>query len=67
MIRCQGNYRTEAYDELMTFNPKLMEYLIWYNTEKPHRGIRKVPPLRYYLNNFLSPAQSNKYWTLTVY
>ena len=61
------NSHEDYLDELMTFNPKLMEYLIWYNTEKPHRSIGKIPPMRYYLNNFLPPAQSNKYWTLTTY
>jgi hypothetical protein len=43
-----------------------MNYLIWYNTEKPHRGIGKLPPLRYYLDNFVTPQQSNMLWTLTV-
>ena len=52
-------------DELDAFNRKLMEYLIWYNTERPHRGIGKIPPMRYYLDNFLPPAQSNMLWTLT--
>jgi len=42
-----------------------MEYLIWYNTEKPHRGIGKLPPLRYYLDNFVTPQKSNMLWTLT--
>jgi len=59
------NSNEDYLDELVTFNPKLMDYLIWYNTEKPHRGIGNVPPLRYYVDNFLSPAQSNRYWTLT--
>jgi hypothetical protein len=36
----------------------LMEYLIWYNTEKPHRSIGKLPPLKYYLNDFFTPKQS---------
>jgi len=42
-----------------------LPYLIWYNTERPHRGIGKIPPLRYYLDNFLPTAKSNMYWTLT--
>jgi putative transposase len=52
-------------DEPDDFNRKLMDYLIWYNTERPHRGIGKVPPLRYYLDNFLPPDISNMSWTLT--
>ena len=30
-------------DETTIFNRYLMEYLIWYNTERSHRGIDKVP------------------------
>jgi len=52
-------------DEPDEFNRKLMEYLIWYNTERPHRGIGKISPLRYYLDNFLPPSLSNVAWTLT--
>ncbi len=55
----------DALDEPDAFNRELMDYLIWYNTEKPHRGIGKLPPLRYYLNNFVTPQQSNMLWTLT--
>jgi transposase InsO family protein len=52
-------------DEPDDFNRKLMDYLIWYNTEKPHRGIGKVPPMRYYLDNFCHLDNSNMLWTLT--
>ncbi|MDO8687485.1 MAG: integrase core domain-containing protein [Dehalococcoidales bacterium] len=52
-------------DEPDDFNRKLMDYLIWYNTEKPHRGIGKVSPMRYYLDNFCPLDQSNMLWTLT--
>lgn len=54
-------------DQPDDFNRELMDYLIWYNTEKPHRGIGKLPPLRYYLENFLAPQKSNMLWTLTEY
>jgi hypothetical protein len=30
-----------------------------------HRGIGKVPPLRYYVDKFITPKKSNMYWTLT--
>ena len=53
-------------DEPADFNLKLMDYLIWYNTEKPHRSIGNLPPLRYYLDNFIIiPEKSNMLWTLT--
>jgi putative transposase len=61
------NPHMDAIDELETFNCKLMDYLIWYNTEKPHRGIGNLSPLSYYVDNFLTPPQkSNMLWTLTI-
>jgi len=60
------NLYEDYLDEPAIFNVKLMEYLIWYNTEKPHRGIENLPPLRYYLDQFLSPKKSNMLWTLTL-
>jgi putative transposase len=59
------DWHTDALDEPEPFNRLLMNYLIWYNTERPHRGIGKLPPLRYYLNNFSLPEKSNMLWTLT--
>ncbi len=51
-------WHTDVLDEPETFNRILMNYLVWYNTEKPHRGIGKLPPLRYYLDNFVAPQKS---------
>jgi transposase InsO family protein len=62
------NYHSDYIDEPDDFNRLLMDYLIWYNTEKVHRGIGKTTPLRYYLDNFVTnPEKSNMYWTLTFY
>ena len=63
--QCVGLY-LDYLDEPAEFNRKLMEYLLWYNTERPHRAIGKIPPLRYYLDNFIPSVQSNMYWTLTT-
>jgi putative transposase len=60
-----SDWHEESLDDPEVFNRSLMEYLIWYNTEKPHRGIGKMPPLRYYLDKFVSPLKSNMLWTLT--
>lgn len=60
-------WHTDLLDEPNIFNRHLMLYLIWYNTEKVHRGIGKSSPLRYYLDNFvIRPKKSNMYWTLTT-
>ena len=55
-------------DDIYAFNKKLMEYLIWYNTKKPHRAINKLAPLRYYINMVIkNNIKSNMLWTLTFY
>jgi len=54
-------------DDTANLNQRLLDYLLWYNTEKPHRGIGNLPPLRYYVDSFLPLHQSNMYWTLTPY
>jgi len=59
-------WNTDLLDDSTVFNRHLMLYLIWYNTEKPHRAIDKKSPLRYYLDNFVTDHQkSNMLWTLT--
>ena len=62
------NWHIDEMDEPYEFNHKLMAYLVWYNTEKPHRGLNNLPPMQYYINNYFSdPLQSNMLWTLTGY
>jgi len=53
-------------DDLDSFNAELMQYLIWYNTEKPHRSIGKIPPLQFFIDNFYPRKKSNMLWTLTT-
>lgn len=59
-------WHVNELDEPSILNYHLMDYLLWYNTEKPHRGIGKLPPLRYYLDKFVTdPEKSKTSWTLT--
>jgi len=60
-----ADWHIDSLYEPDAFNRILMDYLIWYNMEKPHRGIGKLPPLRYYLDNFVTNQKSNMLWTLT--
>lgn len=62
-----ADWHADSLDDPEVFNRSLMDYLVWYNTEKPHRGIGKLPPLRYYLDNFAPSQKSNMLWTLTIY
>jgi len=59
-----ADWHTDMLDEPAVFNRHLMKYLVWYNTERPHRSIGRMPPLRYYLDTFV-PQQSQMLWTLT--
>lgn len=65
----QDQYVSWHLDELMTptsFNVGLVEWLLWYNTEKQHSALGKIPPLRYYVEKFITnPQKSNMLWTLT--
>lgn len=61
------NKETLAYD-IDEFNRKLIDWLLWYNTERPHYSLRMIPPMRYIINNlFLTPQKSNMLWTHTKY
>ena len=52
-----------AYD-LETFNRELMDWLLWYNTRRPHWSIGLISPLRYICNK-LSAEKSQMCWTST--
>jgi len=42
------------------FNKELMEYLVWYNTEKPHSSINNLTPIDYLIySNKLNAFKSN--------
>ena len=52
-----------AYD-INEFNRRLMEWLLWYNTRRPHWSIGLISPLRYICNK-LTAEQSHMLWTST--
>ncbi len=52
-----------AYD-LDAFNRALMDWLLWYNTRRPHWSIGLLSPLRYIVNK-LPAAESHMCWTST--
>lgn len=61
------SWNMRLYYEPNEANKRLMQYLVWYNTEKPHRGIGKIPPLQYFINNYIQPEKSNMLWTATIF
>lgn len=54
-----------AYD-LDRFNHLLMNWLIWYNTKRPHWSLGLKSPMQYIINNMI-PEKSNMLWTDTNY
>lgn len=52
-----------TYD-LPAFNRKLMDWLLWYNTRRPHWSIGLISPLRYIVNK-LPAKESHMCWTST--
>jgi len=61
------SWNMHLYYEPKEANQELMEYLIWYDTKKPHRGIGKPTPLQYFIDNYIQPEKSNMLWTSTIH
>lgn len=57
-----NNQHLIVMTKLDRFNKKLIEYLIWYNTERVHKGLNNTSPIDYLLKT--SP-ESHMYWTYT--
>ena len=53
-----------AYD-LDEFNRQLMDWLLWYNTRRPHWSLGLICPLRYICNQLAEP-ESQMCWTDTL-
>lgn len=53
-------------DNVQAFNEKLADWLLWYNTVRPHESLGLVSPLRYIVST-LSARECQKYWTRTCY
>lgn len=51
-----------------SFNYQLMDWVLWYNTERPHHTLRLKSPMQAFLDSLqLMPAESNMLWTDTNY
>ena len=54
---------TEYLRDTESFNQKLVDYLLYYNTVRPHQSLGYLTPMAYMLEKDL---KSNMYWTSTV-
>ena len=61
----QQNRQLLAYD-IDAFNDALMNWLLWYNTRRPHWSLGLISPLRYICNQ-LSVEESQMCWTSTFH
>ena len=52
-------------DDVHAFNLKLVDWLLWYNTKRPHESLGLVSPLRYIMST-LTAGECQRYWTRTV-
>lgn len=49
--------------EIKLFNDKLIDYLLWYNTKRPHHSLKNIPPMQTVVEYL---KKSNMSWTDTV-
>jgi transposase InsO family protein len=49
------------FTDVNLFNDKLLDYLVWFNTERPHYGLGLISPYDFLKNNH----QCNMYWRET--
>jgi len=64
------DYHTQLLKEPIQFNQSLMEWLIWYNTKRPHFAFQnKLSPLQYImsLENQKINQESKDGWTHTLF
>jgi len=56
--------KTTLAHDLPAFNRELMEWLLWYNTRRPHQALGQASPLRYIIST-LPVVESQRCWTST--
>ena len=50
-------------DDVNAFNSELIEYFIWYNTERPHHSLNNLSPMAFMIKYYLKPQI---FWTYTM-
>ncbi len=51
-------------DDVRTFNDRLIDWLLWYNGERPHYALGQVSPFRFMMR-LLPERECHKWWTHT--
>lgn len=57
----------DPYNDLEDFNNKLMDYLLFFNTQRVHKGIGKITPMAFIIQHlYKNHKYSNMLWTQTI-
>lgn len=59
-----NRYLLEFRDNLDGFNKRLIDWLLWYNTDRPHWSLGLISPMQYLVNQLTAP-ESHMLWTDT--
>jgi len=59
-----NRYLLEFRDNLEQFNRRLIDWLLWYNTGRPHWSLGLISPMQYIVNR-LTAQESHMLWTDT--
>jgi hypothetical protein len=60
---CYEDYELEDIHE---FNKKMLQYMLWYNTERPDNSLNKKSPLQYFYD-IMNPNKSEFSQTGMIY
>lgn len=58
-------HRALLRDDVYAFNERLMDWLLWYNGERPHHALGQVSPFQFILST-LPAGECHMWWTHTT-
>jgi transposase InsO family protein len=58
-------HRALMRDDVKTFNDKLVDWLLWYNGERPHHSLGLLSPFQAMMKE-LQPRECQMWWTYTL-
>jgi putative transposase len=58
-------HRALLRDDVAAFNDALVDWLLWYNGERPHYALGQIAPFRFMMQS-LPATECQKWWTHTI-
>ena len=66
-VNLQEKWNTYDLITVEEFNKRMIQFLLWYNTIKPHSALKKFSPLEFILNQFIKNRYRSKMlWNYTL-